>query len=649
MNGRVKFYSINDLCYGMYLDKITACTVPELVDIDINDAIEFYQINLYFENGARSTDWSDEQYESYYQKQKKLYSLAMRYFNNLSDNNIEKEYGNVEIGYKEAFWELFDKCKLFNIVSTFVFDRVIHLEHVSPYHIFNKKNIVNRYGEVLRQYILQNIFMYKFLVDVYEQEYNNSYKKLYLPNELKNEEICECLSKYIESKEADFNILDSIFRMRETKRFPISDEIRLKASNRYEDMKKEIGETGVRFEHGIQLVFSKEQTEPKKFETKGNVFIASYSVSWLLDSLDFPSILNNFLYMFEYADIPQMRCNLTSKKIHSSVFEDIFGAKKLSCYYPINNMFNLINAHAQMQMAAYYDFLDKQDIHYEDVLKYFFTEYLQEEFNCSEIKILFPSQGTNYFEKCTTLCTAIDSILKQFSLYVRHKEIDPKLISISSSSVKFLQIPSLVDDKYIYGTGDDFDWFTFALFSDQCTFSFVERISNKGREYETLYDLLNSEDIYLTDYHEREKPSFMRLAEKNLITISPEGKLSLGNNLKLRILRDLYVNEVISRYHYAESANKIFEKWIQEGLLTTKSGLFSEPEVNYLNFILNHAEYVNGWDLRNKYSHGVQVALDDSVHKQNYFILLIVLTILAIKINDDFILNEELEKRKHDS
>ena len=645
MKERVKFYSINDLCYGMYLDKITTYVVPTLEDIDINDAVEFYQINLYFENGARSTEWSDEQFTAYYEKQKNLFSLTMRFFNGLNEDNIEKEYGNVEIDYKEAFWELFDKCKLFNKFSDSTFNKIIHLEQVSPYHIFTKKNIVNKYGEVLREYIKQNTFIVRLLVDAYEQDYTDNHEKIYLPDELTNEEICECLSKYIDSKEAKFNVLDSIFRMRETKRFPISDEIRLRASNRYEKMKEEIGETGIRVEHGVQLIFSEEQTEPKIIETKENNFIATYSKEWLLDSLDYPSILNNFIYIFEYADIWQMRCNLVSKKVQASIFEDVFGTKKLSCYYPLNSTFDLKNMLAQMQMSIYYDFLNQQGIRYEDVLKFFFTEYLQEEFACSNISVLLPSEGTSYYEKCTILCSAFDSLLKQFTLYVKHKKIEPKLVSISSNSVKLNQIPSFVENKYIYGEGKVFNQITSLLFSNQCTYSFVKRIDKENRHYNTFFELLNHEDVYLSDYREFEKPAFTMLAEKDLISISSDGKLSLGNTLKVYLLKDLYENEVINRYSYSEKTDKVFEKWIEEGIVRCGSGLFSEPEVNYLNYILNHAEYVNGLDLRNKYSHGVQMVLDETVHKQNYYIFLIVLTILTIKINDDFILNEKLKRK----
>ena len=69
--------------------------------------------------------------------------------------------------------------------------------------------------------------------------------------------------------------------------------------------------------------------------------------------------------------------------------------------------------------------------------------------------------------------------------------------------------------------------------------------------------------------------------------------------------------------------------------------LFSEQESNFYNFILNHSEYSNSWDLRNSYIHGVQqVNMNEEEHRQNYFVFLILFVVLAIKVNDDFCLME---------
>ena len=41
---RVHFWSSNDMSYGRKLEKIETIDIPEYSRIDINDAIEFYEI-----------------------------------------------------------------------------------------------------------------------------------------------------------------------------------------------------------------------------------------------------------------------------------------------------------------------------------------------------------------------------------------------------------------------------------------------------------------------------------------------------------------------------------------------------------------------------------------------------------------------------
>ena len=91
-NERVRFFDSNDMMYGYKLDKIATMSVPNYSEIDINDAIEFYEIKRYFDNGVRSREWNDEEYEKYRNKADKLYTLTLRLFNCLCDNNIVDEY-----------------------------------------------------------------------------------------------------------------------------------------------------------------------------------------------------------------------------------------------------------------------------------------------------------------------------------------------------------------------------------------------------------------------------------------------------------------------------------------------------------------------------------------------------------------------------
>ena len=58
-------------------------------------------------------------------------------------------------------------------------------------------------------------------------------------------------------------------------------------------------------------------------------------------------------------------------------------------------------------------------------------------------------------------------------------------------------------------------------------------------------------------------------------------------------------------------------------------------------------EFVNGLEIRNKYIHGIQqVNMNEDEHKQNYYILLRLFVLLAIKINDEFCLRDSNEEQQ---
>lgn len=643
---RVEYFEANDILYGHNLNKIEVMVIPDISEISINDAIEFYEIKRYIDKGTRSNTWSDEEVQTYKEKSQTLYGLTLRFFNAIDNATIIQHYTDVERSYHQEFWALFSICKLFNKISDDTFEKLAHADDIAPFDLFRHKNIVNRYGTVLRGYIIEYDNSIRILMHVYEQDYKQE-EKLFLPTELTVADICSCLEKYVDGDSPNANILNSIGQMRCSSLFQISDELRLKAKRRYAKEIEKLSITGVPLEYGIQLAFSSDQHEEKTAEHIGKEFKISYSTRWLLDTLDYPSILNNFIYIFEFVDVPQMRSLHISKESDFGVFERTMRSGS-SRIYPCSYSFNFINGLATMQMNAYYNFLKAHNLRLEDVLKWFFTEYLQSEHNCPEIRVSFPSEGTAYAEKCSTIITAFESILKQYSLYVKNGEIDFELVGISTTPITFESVPSLVSKKYIYGVNKDYANLTFMLFSDQCIYSFVPRIHEQQKEYASFLDLILNEQVYLSDYREHEYQAFKYLADYDLIEIAPDGLISVNNKKKVAVLRDLYENEVVSRWHYPVAALSEIQELVDKGILIEKSSLLSTPETNYLNYLLNRSEYDNGLEIRNKYVHGIQqVNTNENEHMQNYLILLKIFVLLTIKVNDDFELRKMIEKREN--
>ena len=81
------------------------------------------------------------------------------------------------------------------------------------------------------------------------------------------------------------------------------------------------------------------------------------------------------------------------------------------------------------------------------------------------------------------------------------------------------------------------------------------------------------------------------------------------------------------------------------GLVRVTDTFLSELEIDYFDYFLNNASFVNGYMMRNKYIHGTQYVIkDENYHKGNYFVLLRLFTLLAIKLNDEFCLVDEIRK-----
>ena len=640
---RVIFYDKNDLLYGYGLEKITTMELSQYDNIDVNDAIEYYQIYKYFADGARNVNWSDSQYQTYIKKSKELISLTYRFFNSIDDEKIIAIFNQTERFYLSAFWELFNSTKLYDKISENSFKGILMCENMYIYSIIEKKSLVKKYGKTLREFLLNNDNCAKVLVYYYEQDDNDS-TKIYLPDEFTGNDCVQILENYVKSDSADLNILESIYYMRKTERFPITDELRLEAKRRYLEEFNKLKKSGSQLRNEISVSISKNQEKEYIEEKKGINIKTSYSYAWLSETLDYPSILNNFIYVFKYADFSQMLCNLVSVSSKGSIIEKGLRVKNRKTYptYFANNM---INALAILQMESYYNFLSDKKIRYEDVLQWFFTEYLQKEFGCSEMRVKMPSENSTILEKCENICTAMEMAVKQFSQYAEKKKIDFELLSISSGSPKYNAIPSLNSKKYIYGCGKDFEEIKFFLFSDQCFLCFPERFLKKNKLYKSFFELISYETVYKNDYRETEQRFLEKLLSHGFIVIAEDGKLSFGNIVKLKVIKDLYYKEVLSRWHYPDSAQQTIQELIDCNILYEKSKLLTEPESNFFDYYLNHNNYLNGPDLRNRYSHGNgQIITDNEEHKKNYNILLILMTVLAIKINDDFCIYDERKK-----
>lgn len=621
------------------MQKIEKITIPKIEDIDINDAIEYYEIKKYFDDEITSPQWSFDDKKRYKEKSLKLFSLSMKFFNSLTDDNILDAYNTIDILYRESFWEMFNKCKLYKQISDTAFKTIIESENCHLFLFLPYKDIVNKYDCTIGEYLINSVYGAGVIIHFYEQDFSNI-EKINLPKSITGEKIISCIENYIKSEHPNLNDLKSIFMMQESKKFPIDDSIRLSAKRRYDEEMKKLFANSKGFEYGFELSFVENIDEIYRLSNEGNISKIEYNLQYLQDTLENPDILNNFIYVFEFVDL-QMRCSAVSSKHGGSIFERLT-MKDTRKDYIADSTFNFINKLANAQIMTYYEFLKGKNIRLENVIEWFFTKYLQEEFQVPEMKISLPSENSTYYEKCCLIIPAFDSIIKQFSFFVKDGKIDFELVGMSTKPIKFENIPSLIERKYVCAGNEECDKLSYLLFSDQCLLSYNRKVSNK--EYDSFIDLITKENIKYEDFEKFQQNQLDTLIDKKIIKISENGCLIISDKLMVNILKQIYYHEVINKYDTPKPYHKRIEDLTNEGLLKGYSSLLSIPEINYFNYLLNRSEYRNGLEIRNRYIHGnQQVLANEKLDRTNYMILLRIFIILIIKINDEFCI---LDKQK---
>ena len=645
MKHRIKYYSNSDLSTGWNLKKIKE--VIENYDeakenYEINDIIEFYNITQFIDNKIYLNNWDDTYVENLKNTNRKIKASIGKYCSKINNRNVYKTFEDVERNYKEDFFKIIEEYKIYNRINQREFNRLIYNTNYLEISIKNKE-IAKYYSNTLRRKFLKYSDSAIILLNEYVLEKNNSIE-LYIPEELTIEEKESIFIKYIRCKNANINYLRVILNIRSNpKQLIISDKTKLLAKKRIDRETKSIFSknegigvsTLVSFKDGVKDTFTS--------RIKGLEIECEYDLNWIKENKDYPTILNNFIYLFEFVD-SQCRINFVNKESESGIFESSM-AIRMKQEYKSNHTFGIKSMLSSVQMIAYYNQLQKIKIKLEEVIKWFFEKYLKDEFQVKNYKINIPTKNSTYLEKCRNILIEMDYILKEYKLLVEEGKINHKLLEMSSTHMFFQNIPSMVRKKYVYPSSKEYNLISFYFFSDQCMLSYLERTEEK---YNNFYSLILNEKVKMEEYPEYDKSDLEQLVENDCIQIDEEGYIEIKDIRKINIFKELYYNGVISYWKYSKESRKIMDELCKKGILKFGDTLLSNAESDYFNYYLNKAKFVNGLDLRNKYIHGCQPNGKDSekIHENNYYLFLKLLILLIIKINDDIIIKDSDKYKK---
>lgn len=631
---RVKYYSTNDLSAGFYLKRIEdiICNfVVEKKRVDINEIIELYNIQQFFHNRIYSIHWTKQQLNDYSEIVSNFSKVIGEFFSGINIDTVESMFDTIYYDYRNDFWKLIEKYKVYDKISVEQFRKIILNKHFILNDVLKCKNIVKKFSGEIITYMEKNPFCAEIILSYYLEKHDRNIESLYFPVKLSNEKKTLILDKYIASNSSNINYLKLIFESNSTNNLRLPDRLKLKAKRKYDEEIETLFKEGTGFEYGAKVSFSNKIDEEFKFETDDNrILPVLYSAKWIKENLDYPTLLNNFIYLFGYTDL-QFRSFHVSRESQMSIIEKVLGIKGRK-EYPTGIAFQQIQMLAQLQMIGYCNELEKYNIFLEDIIEWFFCNYLEEEFNVKGFCFNKSSHTVSYLEKCRNIAAEFDNILKRFKIYCEDGEIDDELLHISTEHIFIKDIPSMLSNKYIYPCGNDYQTISNLLFSDQSIIHYLPKLSNN---YNSFYCLLEKENVYYDMFEDYQIPSIDWLIDHNIIKIDNKKRI-MPYWEKIKILNELYQHDVVC-FSYMKKYQSIIMELNKMGLVQFSSSLFSRPEQDYYNYLFNKSEFDNGLDIRNSYTHGTQ-RVDENQNKQDYFIFLRIMILIVIKINEEFCL-----------
>lgn len=303
--------------------------------------------------------------------------------------------------------------------------------------------------------------------------------------------------------------------------------------------------------------------------------------------------------------------------------------------YRFGIWFRTADRKSLLEVRMLHGFLRSKDIDLEEVMSWFFGEYLVEEFGAENFSITPAGDGTTYLQKVRHLFAEMESVANQFSLYAQDGELDRELLAMTADQARYKLLPTLVEGKYLYATDEtEIVNVLHLLFSDQSLLGYI----NEDLCDDSAAQLLIRHEVAYTDFEEYQKEPLDYLL--SLGALEDTGtRVQLADAEQYLILRSLFHAEAASYFHLPPAGRAVADAMVARGWVARRSTLLSEAEGKYFNYFLNNVDFSNGPQLRNKYAHGPQPdSGGEDAYYRGYLIALRLVLALVIKINDDFCL-----------
>ena len=557
----------------------------------------------------------------------KFKHLISKFHNDISTNFpntiFEIDYDSIDIFYKDIFWELVLSLGKINKDDASQFESYIKKYSIQTMNLKIVTKLIDLFPQVVKENFLSLSRNIEFFLNHQSGKFTDSNNGLYIKLGITNEEINNLAKEYCNTDNINPNYLQLIVEYKKLSRYEFYDETKLLAKSESDKFWEKHFETNEGFQYSISVGI-KSLDSDKLYEPIKNGILLNKII--LDEHHDFPTLLNNYIYLLGFfnheSGLPWLVANEETFS-----FNRYFSHKSNAHY---DSYFPQLKLCHNLLFQAYFDYLKQNEIDVEEIIEWYFNIYLEIELDIKGFHFHASNKKSSYYERGKSIICEMDSILDQYELFFRHREIDQGLLEIKSKASSYASLKSFNEKKFIKlnNTPDNSALFS-ALFSDQSPLSFI----SSKKEHKTFFKHIK-EGVKISDFDEYQIKQISILNEKNLIKLSND-VIEFTNFQEINILNKLWKSGTYCLYYKDKLILDIAEDLCKKGYCEYSGNLFSEYESNYLSYILDDKKYGNGLKIRNKFSHGKFGYKKEEEHLQNYLELLQIVIFYVMRINDE--------------
>ncbi|WP_153395829.1 hypothetical protein [Ornithinicoccus halotolerans] len=629
---RLRYYGVGDLATYWQVRQaveVVGAFDPVSPPEDVNGILELHNARLFIEAGFVPADIAEHHRQELLAKSTSIRRIVAQWFNDLQDGNLAEKLQGVDWQYQEHLLDLLAGLGVYGRCSPAAMLSALDGAEIQLGDMVTSKRLVENYDTTLRDRILAEPRGAELVIQHHLEDERT--KDSFLPASFSPADSRALMESYIDSAAPNPNYLKLIADAAIDSAAGIDARLVVKARRRYNAMIEELFQTNPGIKTGCAVTVSRTQVEPVVSSLNDMVIEYTFSEAWLEDTLDFPSVLNNVQYLFEFAPQDGL-LTLPAFDSERGGIEAAIGLIGTS-HYRTGQIFEAKDRATLLQTVMYVRYLASKDIDLEAVLRWYFEEYLPEEYGVEGFVFSPSSPMANYLERCRNLFAEMESVATQFKLFLEDGEIDHEVAAAGADQVRYRTIPSTLVGKYAYPTDhNEIRTLLHTLFSDQSSLTYV----NEALRGNNAFELLRRKEVSYESLHEYQRPLVDKLIEHG-VAENTGGRIHLKNPGLLRVLMSLADYEAVAYYHLNERSRTQVDTMVDAGWLVRRSTLLTNAEASYFNFNLNSVDFSNGPKLRNKYQHGVQAkGHGEAQHQETYYRALRLMLALTLKINDEF-------------